>query len=91
MTDTIKIKNAGLFGSHTKGKLSPEAMAAVATVAEALSGQDLSKPVTTTDVAKKAIEAMEHRDLGAVFYSDGGCKPSRGIGGWGGVLGTRPS
>ena len=83
MTDTIKIKNAGLFGSHTKGKLSPEAMAAVATVAEALSGQDLSKSVTPADVAKKAIEAMEHRDLGAVLYSDGGCKPSRGIGGWG--------
>lgn len=83
MTKETKIKTAGMFGMFSKGKLSPEAMAAVANVAEALAGTDIKKPITASKLSEKAIEVMEQRDLGAVLYSDGGCKPSRGIGGWG--------
>lgn len=80
VSEDIKISNAGMFGISTKGKLSPDA---IATVAEALSGTNDVKPISPKSVSKKVEEVKDLGDLGAVLYSDGGCKPSRGIGGWG--------
>lgn len=77
MTDSIKIKNSGLFGMSSKGKLYPEA-----SVAEATAGVEFNQVMSPKLLANK-IKDLEPSIVGAVLYSDGGCKPSRGIGGWG--------
>lgn len=80
MTEDIKSKTTGMFGMASKGKLSPEVMAAIARVDEAL-----STPISTKVISpsKLLTSLVDTGNLGAVFYTDGGCKPSRGIGGWG--------
>lgn len=76
MTEQIKASSNGIFGSNTKGKLAPDVLSLVG---ETL----LTKPTKKAKGAKKTKEEIEQLPLCAVLYTDGGCKPSRGIGGWG--------
>ena len=75
MTEQIKVSNAGIFGSKTVGKMSPELVTSVL--------EKLKTAATKKTKGSTATSTIEDLPLKAVLYTDGGCKPSRGIGGWG--------